>query len=308
MLNEFRAGDKINYNVLLKLHKIGATSTGGVFARGTVQDNSTVLTFVTFEAKAVDFLKECSAPTVLTVTGTVDCNKYSSDGALQLVISTVDYPAEDAELSHLLPYTPKDINTYQTLLKELITKIRRPHLNKLVKKIMSGEIYKKFIRNPAASSYHHAYIGGLVEHSVDVARLAEAMAHQVDNVDTDIVIAGALLHDIGKIYEISSEIGFCYTDVGKMIGHITLGALLVEREIAQLDDFSLEDKQHLLHIILSHHGTCDKGSPVMCASRESFLVHYADELNAILNQFDMCEQKDEWHYSKMLSRNIYVAK
>ena len=156
---------------------------------------------------------------------------------------------------------------------------------------------------------HHAYIGGLLEHSVDVARLAKAMATEIGAVDMDLIVTGALLHDIGKLSELSSDLGFEYTNAGRMLGHVSMGAMLVERTIASQSDFPDDDAQHLLHILLSHHGKVENGAPVACVTKESFIVHHADELNSILNQFTPASAQDKtpWRYVKMLGRYIRVS-
>lgn len=306
MLFDFKMGERIRYTALLKTQKVGLSANGSPFARGIIQDSGGSLNFISFESSVAEFLKEFPAPTVMTVAGTVDINKYSNDGALQIIIHHAELPKEEEDLSHLLPYATKDLAQYQSNLQQLISKIKNQGIRTLVQMIFKGDLYKQFIKNPAAMRFHHAYVGGLLVHSVDVAMLAIAMAGQIDNANTDIIIAGALLHDIGKVKEISSEIGFPYTEAGRMLGHISLGMMLVEKIAEQVYELTLADKQHLLHVLASHHGSIEKGSPVPCTTKESFIVHYADELNAIMDQFDQSEHCD-WQFSKMLNRHILVA-
>ena len=147
------------------------------------------------------------------------------------------------------------------------------------------------------------YIGGLLQHSVDVADLAVSMADRVEGVDKDLVITGALLHDLGKIKEISSEIGFPYTNTGRFMGHIVITSLMVQEAATKLN-IPPNRLEQLQHILLSHHGENEKGSPVACATREAFIVHYADEINAIMNQFEQHEGKGAWEYNRMLGRNL----
>ena len=116
-----------------------------------------------------------------------------------------------------------------------------------------------------------------------------------------------LLHDIGKIREISAEIGFPYTSEGRLLGHITMSCMMVQEAAAKLRLPSSRLEQ-LQHILLSHHGDNEKGSPVACATREAFVVHYADEINAVMNQFDVHEGKSAWEFNRMLGRNILVDK
>ena len=117
----------------------------------------------------------------------------------------------------------------------------------------------------------------------------------------DLIVAGALLHDIGKLREISSDIGFPYTMEGRLLGHVAMSAVMVQ-EAAAKAKVTGPKLQQLLHIVLSHHGEQEKGSPVACATKESFIVHYADEIDAIMNQFSKNEGKNPWEYNKMLQR------
>ncbi|BBB92812.1 MAG TPA: HD domain-containing protein [Methylomusa anaerophila] len=307
MLHEFRVGDQIRHVSFLRLQKSGVAASGGMFARGSLSDKSGTLNFITFNQEVVEFLKELSSQ-VVVVHGTVQADRYGGDGARQVVVERLELPTEDEDLSHLIPSTTKDIDFYKQLLQELIAGISKPHLKGLLTSLFSGDTYKKFVKSPAAMSYHHAYTGGLLEHSVDVARLAQAMARECPGVEPDFVVAGALLHDIGKIRELSPDVGFEYTEVGRYIGHLTLGALMVEKVMTKVQDFPRQDALNLMHILLSHHGSMDKGSPVGCVTKESLIVHYADELNAVLNQFDELEKnnKGEWQYHKMLGRQVRV--
>ncbi|KYZ77047.1 hypothetical protein AXX12_02595 [Anaerosporomusa subterranea] len=307
MLAQFRVGDEIRHSVLMRLQKAGQSSNGGVFARGTVEDNSGTLSFICFERETVELLKEVNGATPMVIFGVVQADRYSTDGAVQVLVRRAEPVNDDDDLSHLLPYTPKDIEEYKGRLEGLIAGVSKIHLQELLRAILSGKTYASYVKHTAAMRLHHAYIGGLLEHSVDVARLAKGMAIETGNVDVDLVVTGALLHDIGKLEELSSGMGFEYTNIGRMIGHVSLGAMLVERTISNQKDFPPDDAQALLHILLSHHGKVENGAPVACVTKESFIVHYADELNSVLSQFADNEGKTDWRYAKMLNRYIRVS-
>ena len=306
LLKEFRAGDRVQQAVLLHLQKFGTAVNGKKYARGTIQDNSGVMNFICFNDSVAEEIRDLANPSVIMAIGQVSRDKYATDGTLQMMIEAIQQPTNEIDLSHLIPYTPQNIELYEQYLQENIEAIEDKALRQLVTTVLTGEVYKQYVKNPAASKYHHAYIGGLLEHSVDVTRLAVAIAGETENIDKDMVIAGALLHDVGKIYEISSDIGFPYTAAGNLLGHLALGAFVVDRAITNIPSFPEHQATDLLHILLSHHGSMDKGSPVTCATKESFIVHYADELNATLNQFQIHEDNNgsEWQYNRMLGRQI----
>ena len=303
MIKDFKAGVKIIQPALVRVQKIGNSSNGGVFARGLLEDNSGRIPFICFEAGLVDKLRQLEGAEAFMVNGAVDINKFSNDMALQVVVQKFDALLPEDDITNLLPKGNFDEKEYVTRLQNLIRAVRNPSLHALLETIFSGAIYDKFIVNPAGMRMHHAYIGGLLQHSVDVAGIAIALAEQIGNVDKDLVIAGALLHDIGKLREISSQIGFPYTNEGRLLGHIAMSVIIVQEAAAKLK-LPAARLEQLQHILLSHHGDNEKGSPVECATKEAFVVHYADEINAIMNQFDTYDDKNPWEYNKMMQRYL----
>jgi len=223
--------------------------------------------------------------------------------ALQVVVQKFDNLLPEDDITNLLPKGNFNEKEYITRLQNLIKTVRNPGLRALLETIFSGAVYDKFIMNPAGMRMHHAYIGGLLQHSVDVAGIAIALAEQIGNVDKDLVVAGALLHDIGKLREISSQIGFPYTNEGRLLGHIAMSVMMVQEAAAKLK-LPQARLEQLQHILLSHHGDTEKGSPVVCATKEAFIVHYADEIDAIMNQFETYDDKSPWEFNKMMQRYL----
>ncbi len=303
MIKDFKAGSKIIQPALVRVQKIGNSSNGGVFARGLLEDNSGRIPFICFEAGLVDKLRQLEGAEAFMVSGAVDINKFSNDMALQVVVQKFDNLLPEDDITNLLPKGNFNEQEYITRLQNLIKTIRNPGLRALLETIFSGNLYDKFIMNPAGMRMHHAYIGGLLQHSVDVAGVAIALAEQIGNVDKDLVVAGALLHDIGKLREISSQIGFPYTNEGRLLGHIAMSIIIVQEAAAKLK-LPAARLEQLQHILLSHHGDNEKGSPVECATKEAFIVHYADEIDAIMNQFETYDDKSPWEYNKMMQRYL----
>ena len=303
MIKDFKAGAKIIQPALVRVQKIGNSSNGGVFARGLLEDNSGRIPFICFEAGLVDKLRQLEGAEAFMISGAVDINKFSNDMALQVVVQKFDNLLPEDDITNLLPKGNFNEQEYITRLQNLIKTVRNPGLRALLETIFSGNLYDKFIMNPAGMRMHHAYVGGLLQHSVDVAGIAIALAEQIGNVDKDLIVAGALLHDIGKLREISSQIGFPYTNEGRLLGHIAMSIIIVQEAAAKLKLPSARLEQ-LQHILLSHHGDNEKGSPVECATKEAFIVHYADEINAIMNQFDTYDDKNPWEYNKMMQRYL----
>ena len=303
MLNDLKAGQKMCQAALVRVQKVGNSSNGGVFARGTLEDNGGHLAFICFEAALVEKMRNLEGPTAFMVWGDVDINKFANDMTLQLIVKRLEDLVPGDDISNLVPHGDFDVEGYKNKLGNYIKAVHTPTLRKLLETVFSGNTYDAFVHNPAGMKLHHAYIGGLLQHSVDVADLAVAMADRIEGVDKDLVIAGALLHDIGKIKEISAEIGFPYTNAGRFMGHIAMTSMMVQEAAFKLN-IPAQRREQLQHILLSHHGENEKGSPVACATREAFIVHYADEINAVMNQFEQREGKGAWEFNRMLGRNI----
>lgn len=306
MIVDFKAGTKVCQAVLLRVLKIGNSSNGGVFARGMLDDNSGHIPFICFEGALVEKLRNVEGQAAFMIAGNVDISKFQDQG-MQVVLQRVDALLPQDDISGIVPKGNFNVKEYETRLQNYIRTVRTPGLRILLENIFTGTTYDKFLSNPAGMKLHHAYLGGLLQHSVDVTGLAVAMSEQIDGIDKDLVIAGALLHDIGKLREISTEVGFPYTDEGRLLGHISMSALMVQEVAAKLR-MPNNVMEKLLHILLSHHGENDKGSPVACATKEAFIVHYADEINAIMNQFDNYEGKSCWDYNKMMGRYLLHEK
>ncbi len=303
MISEFKAGAKICQSVLMRVQRVGTSSNGAPFARGLLEDNSGKIPFITFEAPIVEKLRDMDGPAPMMVSGSVDINKFSGEMALQVIIKKVSDIVPEDDISNLLPEGDFDHAAYKDKFDRLIKSVLTPGLRLVLDNVFEGETYERFLRNPAGMRLHHAYIGGLLQHSVDVATLASNMADTIGGVDKDLIVAGALLHDVGKLREISASMGFPYTTEGRLLGHISMSAAIVQ-EAAAKARVTGPKLQHLLHIVLAHHGEPEKGSPVACATKEAFIVHYADELDAIMNQYKKTDGKNPWEFNKMLQRYL----
>ena len=308
-LAELRVGNRLEkQEAILWVQKSSQSANGSWFVRGTLEDPSGAMGFICFNAESVARIKELTEAVPAVVSGQVQADRYGGEGKLQFLADYIDLLPPGKDVSHLLPAASKDMEEYKKKFLKLVAQISRPPLRELLGEIFSGSRWERFIRNPAAKRFHHAYIGGLLEHSVDVAEMALAVAATVPGVDRDMVIAGALLHDIGKTEEISADIGFSYTEAGHLVGHITAGALIIDAAALQVQFLSEAERKSLLQIVLSHHGSRDKGSPIGCATREAVIVHYADELNAVLQQFVETAEKEGagWNFNKMMGSMIRV--
>ncbi len=187
------------------------------------------------------------------------------------------------------PATSRSVEQMQSDLHELIATVQSPHLKRLLTVILAegsptGSAYRCA---PAAKHYHQAYRHGLLEHCLTVAQAVGAIAATFPGIDRDVAVTGALLHDIGKIdaYQTRQD-AIEMSDAGRLHGEIALGYYRIRRAIERLEGFPAELERALLHIILSHHGSLQNGSPVVPCTREATLVHMVDNLGSRLGSFD----------------------
>lgn len=305
MIKDIKPNNVVEIHAIVTVQKSGTAKNGSLYANGTLEDKSGKIQFASFENDIVKKLQEQANPKPWKIGGFATITNYPNPNTLQINLKKLEEPDPEANLSDLMYTGNFDKPAYEQKLQELINQVENPDYNILLQRIFSDNILKVFNNKPAAMKLHHAYIGGLLEHSVDVANLALAIASETKNVDKDLIITGALLHDIGKISEISSNIGFPYTTEGRLLGHIALSTMIIQKAALSLE-INTTKLVELNHIILSHHGNTDKGSPVPCLSKEAFIVHYADEINTVMNQFDQPRKNNEdFEFNDMLKRNIY---
>jgi 3'-5' exoribonuclease len=236
-------------------------------------------------------------------------------GQLQLVVGSFQ-PVEGSEVraEDFMPATPKDVGELVESLGRLIASVGDKPLRALLEAFFGDEDFAaRFRRAPAASEFHHAYAGGLLEHTVAVARTAETVAAaRPDELDRDLLVAGALLHDVGKVYELGSGPSFEYTDAGRLIGHIVMGCLEAEKRMGSLPGFPTETRRQVLHLIISHHGQREFGSPVLPATPEALALHHIDNLDAKVRAAADAEPQpgeEAWSdYQRMLGVRVYQRK
>lgn len=208
-------------------------------------------------------------------------------GALQLVIEAMrPVDASQVNLEEFLPRTEKRIDEMFNCVKEILTSVQNPHLQPLIQAFLSDiDLMRLFCKAPAAIALHHAYLGGLLEHTLSVMQLGQRILAHYPELDVDLVLTALFLHDIGKTSELGYDVSFKYTDQGRLVGHITKGVLLIEEKIRQMEISGKENfppslRDHLIHIVVSHHGRYEYGCPVLPATPEAFAVHHIDNLDS----------------------------
>jgi len=187
----------------------------------------------------------------------------------------------EADKADMLPSTTQDVATLWRLLVGFVDSIANPHLKLLLTTVLEDPALAVAYREaPAAKQLHHAWLGGLLEHVISLCTLADRVAPHYPLVDRDLLLTGVILHDVGKVRELSWDVGFEYTVEGMLLGHIQIGAALAERTIDSLPGFPPKLKTLVLHLILSHHGKLEYGSPKLPMIPEALMLNFIDDLDA----------------------------
>ncbi|HOW71005.1 MAG TPA: HD domain-containing protein [Phycisphaerae bacterium] len=213
-------------------------------------------------------------------------------GSLQFIVDAMQ-PTDPAgiDLSDFIPQTKEDIPAMFERVKAILRQIKDRNLLNLIKAFVTDEkLMEAFRKAPAAMAMHHAYIGGLLEHTRNLLELALLVVPRYPEVSLDLVLAGLFLHDIGKTGELTYDVNFKYTNEGQLVGHITMAVIWIEEKVKQVEaetgqPFPADVKNVLEHLILSHHGQYDFGSPKLPATPEAIAIHYLDNLDAKLHMF-----------------------
>ena len=222
----------------------------------------------------------------------------------------------EVDLAYFVLVCDQDRERLAMDLQALVASVKNPYLKKLLQVFFKkGPLWPRFQDAPAAKGIHHAYLGGLLEHSLSVARIAESLAAHYSGVDRSLLLAGALLHDIGKVDELVMEVAVIdYTPQGRLKGHLVMGSEMVADAAAHIKDFPPELLTQLQHLILSHHGRQEFGSPTVPMTVEAFILSFVDDLDAKMNLMEQLRKKMkepglQWtEYQRSLERYLYLGR
>ncbi len=277
MINEYKEGDHIAAELLVTNAVKGVSNAGAPYLSLTLQDRTG-----TIDAKRWDSNDTEAAICQIGDVILVNADVIDYRGNLQLkVIGLASVDQRSVDYSKFCLPSPVSQQEMVRQLKSYLSSIKDEELNKLVNYVIN-EHYDAFISYPAAVRNHHEYASGLLYHTLSMTQVAEFFASFYDDVDRDLLIAGTLLHDVGKTIELSGPIATKYTLEGKLIGHI---AIMVSEIREASHRLNLHSEKILLleHMILSHHGEKEFGSPIPPLTKEAFLLHAIDDLDAKMN-------------------------
>lgn len=303
-INELRDGEMISQIYLCKSKQTAKTKAGKTYYNVDFQDKTGTINGKVWTIgpgieyfEPMDYVKVDAQVTVfqgtnqLNITRVRKCQEGEYD--------PVDY----------MPSSGKDPDAMYQELTALICTIRNPHLRKLVESFFleEKEFGNRFKSHSAAKSVHHAFMGGLLEHTLSVTKLCDAFCRNYPVLNRDLLLSAAAFHDVGKLYEISPFPENDYTDNGNLLGHIVIGTMIIRDRIRALGDFPPQLAAELEHCILAHHGELEYGSPKKPALIEALALSFADNLDAKMESFQeaLANGGSGWlGYNRMFESNI----
>jgi 3'-5' exoribonuclease len=302
-IKDIREGDSVQGLYAVRDKRLGKTRRGDAFLTVSLADRTGDV-----EAKVWEQAEEVSSRfktgDVLDIQG----NATSYRDRIQLTLSQFEVVNGEVDYSLFLEPSAESPRRMVARLRKLLQEIRNPHLKALIEQFFSdAEFMRLFEKAPAAKNFHHNYLGGLLEHTLSVCEIIQQVADHYPHLDRDLLLAGAFCHDIGKVRELSWDLQIEYTDEGRLVGHLVQGTLLVEKKLAGLKTFPQDLALRLKHLILSHHGEYEFGSPKRPKFLEAFVLHLADDLDAKVNGLGRLFERDgregAWtDYSRLFER------
>jgi 3'-5' exoribonuclease len=301
-------GDLVQDVFLLSKIELKTTKTGNFYLAITLADKTGNLPAIKWDATRQLFTS-LPGDSFVRVRGTVEVYRDRP----QIIVHSIDLVDEEkVDVTEFLPTTEKDMDKLWSEILKALDSITGTYLKELVNRFLEDkEFVTAFRKCPAAIGMHHAYIGGLLEHTHSVVMLAGWVTRHYTQLDRDLLVAGSFLHDIGKIKEYAYQRSIAATDRGALVGHLIIGSHMIHRKAALVPGFPEELLDILDHLVLSHHGQYEFGSPRLPMTAEAVMLHYLDNMDAKMNAFyklveETPDPKAAWtEWTRMFERRLY---
>lgn len=293
-VNELKDGDNVDEVYLLADKQLRANRNANLYLLAQLRDRTGLISGLMWnvsEESAGGF----GAGEFVRVKGKVQVYQ----GGLQMILTRIQpVPEEGLNPADFQPTIQKDVAQLMSRAREILLSIGDPHLRSLMECYLIDEpLMQAFARAPAGVKTHHAYHGGLLEHVVNILETAHRIVDLYPQLNGDLLLAGVFLHDIGKVREMEYETGFLYTDEGQLLGHLVIAIEMLSEKTRQVADltgepFPEELELRLKHMILSHHGSYEFGSPKLPMTPEAVALHHLDNLDAKVHEFSQAIGED----------------
>lgn len=307
-IDSLHEGERVTSIYMCKQKNAATTKNGKPYENVLLQDRTGTLDAKIWEPNSMG-IEEFEALDFIEVQGEVTV----FNGAMQMSIKRARKCVEgEFDMKDFLPVSSRDIDEMYAELMELKNKVGNIYLRRLLDSffVEDTELIKNFKFHSAAKSVHHGFVGGLLEHTLGVTTLCDCFADRYPMLNRDLLLTGAMLHDIGKLKELSDFPTNDYTDDGQLLGHIIIGVEMIGKRAAAIDGFPSRLEAELKHLIVSHHGEYEYGSPKKPAIMEAFALNFADNMDAKMETLKELlstpqAQTGEWlGFQKMLDTNV----
>ena len=307
-ITQLEKNDSVDHYLLVRKADVRLTKSNKEFLSLDLGDTSGSISCNVWD-NVDSIFSEIKSGNIVKVKGSIE--EYQ--GNLQIRVYSIKIVNETEGISptDFLPHSKRDIAVMQKEFEERLNKISNEYLKSLLKLIFTDENFENYSKVPAGKSWHHSYVHGLLEHTLEIIRICDLMCDIHPEINRDLLISGAMMHDFGKTEELNFEKNFDYTDKGKLLGHIVISAMLVNEKAKEIKDFPEELKNLLIHIILSHQGKLEYASPVVPKTLEAITLYQADELSAKVNAYKNAITSDsrgesKWtKYISLISTELY---
>ena len=312
-VQQFADGDAIDEIYLVTDKQLRANRNGNLYLQIELRDRTGSISARLWNA-GEQLFRLFEVGDFLQVRGKVQMFQ----GALQVILNYIERAeAEKVDLGDFLPHTEQDVGKLLERLRGTLLRLTNPHLRALAECfLMDDQFMTGFCRVPAGIRNHHAYLGGLLEHVVTLMDATERLLPLYPELDRDLLLMGVFLHDVGKVRELTFDKVFAYSDEGQLIGHLVIGVEMLNEKLGRVSDltgepFPAELLLRLKHMILSHHGTYEFGSPRLPMTPEAIALHYLDNLDAKIHSFtrDIREDRNQassWTpFNQSLQRRLF---
>ena len=307
-IDSLHEGERVTSIYMCKQKNAATTKNGKPYENVLLQDRTGTLDAKIWEPNSMG-IEEFEALDFIEVQGEVTV----FNGAMQMSIKRARKCTEgEFDMKDFLPVSSRDIEEMYGELMTLKNKVGNTYLRSLLDSFFvdDAELIKNFKFHSAAKSVHHGFVGGLLEHTLGVSTLCDCFADRYPMLNRDLLLTGAMLHDIGKLKELSDFPTNDYTDDGQLFGHIIIGVEMIGKRVAMIDGFPSKLESELKHLIVSHHGEYEYGSPKKPAIMEAFALNFADNMDAKMETLKELlstpqAQTGEWlGFQKMLDTNV----
>lgn len=305
---DLEEGDIVNDYFIAARKDLRDTQSGGKFLGMVLKDRTGELGAILWQ-NAASVAKLFELGDVVNVRGTVATYQDRLQVRLDQVLPLREHEYDMADLV----FTPPDANETVAKFLEVLNTIKNPWLQKLVALFRDdSDLMARFAAAAAGKKWHHAYRGGLVQHCYEIARIVLGVCEVFPKLDRDLLLTAVFLHDIGKLDEMTHELLVEYTNAGKLIGHLVIGATEVEKRIGRIEGFPESLRLQIHHCILAHHGEMVNGSPVVPKTLEALVLYHCDNLDAQVDAFqrliDEAREKNQaWsEYVNMIDRQVWT--